>query len=153
MIALGCDVSTKKVAIAGIREDGTQTHHTLLLDHNQRGARRLVEARSVAFTVLRGYRAECHSVMVEEAWKGDIQRIAIVVSEAAQAALPGALVWTASPGMWKRETIGDGAATKDVVMAAAQGLGYEGRDQDLADALVMAQCAWERWNRALGEAA
>jgi hypothetical protein len=156
MIALGVDVSTKKLAIAGIREDSTLTLHALSLDHTRRGARRLAEARSTAYAVLNGYSHECCTVMVEEPAGGEVRellRVACVVAEAAQAAVPGALVWTVGQSSWKKQLLGHGHAGKPVTLAFAHGLGYTGDDDDLGDALCMAQLAWERWNDALGEAA
>lgn len=156
MIALGVDVSTKKIAVAGVREDGALTLHALALDHTRRGARRLAEARAAAYAVLAGYSHDCCTVMVEEPAGGQVRellRVACVVAEAAQAALPGALVWTVGQSVWKRELLGHGHAGKDMSLAFAAGLGYTGTDDDLSDALCLAQLAWDRWNDALGEAA
>lgn len=153
MIAIGVDVSTKRLAFAGIREDGSLALHALELDHTRRGARRLTEARSVAYAVLCGYAVDCCTVMVEEPARGDINRIAVVVSEAAQAAIPRAVVWTVRPQTWKFAAVGHGGAPKQDCLAYAQIRGYVGADQDLADALCMAAAAWKRWDTAIKEAA
>jgi Holliday junction resolvasome RuvABC endonuclease subunit len=154
VIALGIDVSTKKLAIAGIREDGSLVTKALELDPNARAARRLVGARLVAHAALGGHAGECCACIVENPLNRrpnmQLLGVAFVVIEAAQSAMPGAIVMDAHVGTWKKEALGDGhgGATKEEVMAHAIALGYEGQDQDIADALVMADCAWGRWNRA-----
>lgn len=153
MIALGVDVSTWKVAICGIREDGSLTKHPVPLDRRAVGARRLLGARLAAFSVLGAYRNEACIVLVEEPARGDIQRIACVVTEAAQAAIPGAVVMTARPNTWKLEALGYGAAKKPQIMEHARARGYEGDDQDIADAIGIADAAWGRWHASQGEAA
>lgn len=155
MIALGCDISTRKLAFGGVRDDhaASITTHVLALDYTRQGAMRLREARAAAFGVFSGYQAECCTVMVEEPPRGDLMRLACVVAEAAQAAIPGALVWQPGPTVWKKELLGHGHAGKPIAVAFAQGLGYDGNDHDVADALCLAQLAWSRWNDALGEAA
>lgn len=151
MIALGVDVSTKRLAIAGLRADGSITSHALSLDPNRRGAHRLREARTTAWAVLDGYRLqEACAVVVEIPWAANkssfaLLSVAAVVLEAAQAALPGAVVMDVPTPTWKLETVGHGNATKAEVMGHVRGLGYEGEDQDVADALCMAQVAWNRW--------
>jgi Holliday junction resolvasome RuvABC endonuclease subunit len=153
MIALGIDVSTRKLAIAGLREDGTITHHALSLDPDRRGARRLREARTTAWAVLDGYRLQdvC-CVVVEIPWAANKSNFALlaiagVVMEAAQAALPQAVILDVPTPSWKSETVGHGNATKLEVGDHAAGLGYDGSDQDVADALCMAQMAWDRWSK------
>lgn len=153
MIALGCDVSTKKLAFAGLREDGSITSHVLSLDPNRRGAHRLREARTTAWAVLDSYRLqEVCAVVVEIPWAGSspsfsLLGIAAVVMEAAQAALPGAVVLDAPTQVWKRESVGHGNASKGEVADHAAGLGYEGGDQDVADALCMAQAGWNKFRK------
>lgn len=154
MIALGIDVSTKKLAIAGLREDGSITHHVLMLDPNRRGAQRLREARTTAWAVLDGYRLQdvC-AVVVEIPWAANKSSFALlsvagVVMEAAQAALPNAVVLDVPTPTWKSETVGHGNATKLEVLDHVRGLGYGGADQDVADALCMAEVAWNRFKRA-----
>jgi len=151
MIALGIDVSTKKLAIAGLREDGSITHHVMMLDPDRRGARRLREARTTAWAVLDSYRLqEVCCVAVEIPWAANKSNFALlaiagVAMEAAQAALPGAVILDVPTPTWKSETVGHGNATKLEVADHAAGLGYEGGDQDVADALCMAQLAWDRF--------
>jgi Holliday junction resolvasome RuvABC endonuclease subunit len=159
MVALGIDCSTRKLAVAGIREDGSIATHALELSPTARGARRLVGARTVAHAVLQPYAGEACACVIENPLnrRANMQLlgVAFVVIEAAQAAMPGCVVMDAHVGVWKREALGDGygGADKALVMAHARGLGYEGDDQDLADALTMADCAWGRWHRAQRETA
>lgn len=154
MIALGIDVSTTKIAIGGIREDVSLVTKALELDPNARAARRLVGARLIAYAALGGHAGECCACVVENPLNRrpnmQLLGVAFVVIEAAQAAMPGAIVMDAHVGTWKKEALGDGhgGASKDEVMAHAIALGYQGDDQDIADALVMADCAWGRWHRA-----
>jgi Holliday junction resolvasome RuvABC endonuclease subunit len=154
MLSIGIDVSTRKLAVAGIREDGGIATHALELSPTARGARRLVGARTTAHAVLSSYANDCAACVIENPLnrRANMQLlgVAFVVIEAAQAAMPGAVVMDAHVGVWKREALGDGfgGADKALVMAHARGLGYEGDDQDLADALAMADCAWGRWRRA-----
>lgn len=158
MIALGIDVSTTKLAIAGVREDGSLTWHALPLNPDNRGARRLRAAREAGWAICDSYRKEASAVVVEIPWASgkssfSLLAIAAVVMEAAQAAIPNAVVMDVPTPTWKLETVGHGNATKAEVMAHVRGLGYEGDDQDVADALAMAQCAGERWMRATKGAA
>lgn len=154
MIAIGCDVSTRKIAVAGIREDGSLVTRALELDPNARGARRLVGARMVAYAAFAPHVAECCACVVENPLvrRADMRLVGVacVVIEAAQSAMPGAVVMDVHVGTWKREVLGDGhgGAPKSEVMAHARGLGYQGDDQDIADALALATCAWERWHGA-----
>lgn len=160
MIALGIDVSSTKIAIAGIRDNGRLSTHALPLIEGAVGARRLREVRDVCWAILSTYARDATCVCVEIPWassKGGssfvLLSIAAVALEASQASMPGAVVMEVPTPSWKVETVGSGNATKDDVMAHVRGLGYDGQDQDVADALCLAQCARERWTRAAGAAA
>ena len=50
-------------------------------------------------------------------------------------------VMTLPSAQWKKLALGNGAAKKSDVMAAAREFGYDGADQDQADAIGMARCA------------
>lgn len=149
---IGIDVSTRKVAIAGLRRDGSITHHALDINPSARGAHRLRAARDAAWAVLDTYRAQTPIALIEIP-RGPQARgsgfsllaCAAVVMEAAQAAIPGAVVMEVVTSKWKVESVGFGNATKEECMEHAKGLGYDGADQDVADALCMAQAAANRW--------
>jgi hypothetical protein len=159
LIALGCDISTRKIAVAGIREDGSLVTRALELSPEARGARRLVGARLTAYAAFGGHAGEACACIVENPLNRrpnmQLLGVAFVVIEAAQAAMPGCVVMDAHVGTWKKEALGDGrgGADKAEVMAHAVGLGYTGTDQDVADALCMADAAWGRWHRAQREQA
>jgi Holliday junction resolvasome RuvABC endonuclease subunit len=157
MIALGADVSTKKIALAALRDDGTfKLHNIAVID--ARGARRLMQVRAAVRVAVMGRFPETAVAAVEIPWAASassfsLLAIAAVTLEAIQAAVPGAVVLDVPTQTWKKDSVGHGNASKADVLAHAQGLGYQGDDQDSADALCMAQGAWERWLRAAGEAA
>lgn len=153
MIALGIDLSVRKLAIGGLRDDGTLTHHAFALDASLRGADRLVSLRRIAVAGLAPYASQAHVVLVEDVWRGELQRMAAVVEEAAKSTIPGAMVICLRPSQWKVWAIGHGDATKDALMAHAHRRGYDGDDQDIADALCMASGASERWQPQVEDAA
>lgn len=160
MIWLGIDVSSRKLAIAGIRESGSITYHAIPIAAGTAGARRLREARDATWAVMGAYRDDGATVTVEIPWassKGGssfvLLSIAAVALEASQAAIPGAVVMDVPTSSWKMESVGYGNASKDDVMRHAAGLGYAGADQDVADALCIAQCGMERWLASDGAAA
>lgn len=157
MIALGVDVSTKKIAFSTIDDDGriVPNVHILLGDH--RGARRLCEARRIARTQARRY-SDLAVAVVEIPWARSgssfaLLSIAAVCLEAVQAEHPGAVVLDLPTQSWKLDSVGRGNASKDECMAYAHGLGMMGADQDVADATCMAQAAWYRWSKAIRSAA
>lgn len=152
MIALGCDVSTKRLAICGIRDDPQRSivTHALDLDPKARGARRLAAARTIAYGVLGAYTREACVIAVEEPFgrgRGgrELRGIAYVVLEAAQASCPNAAVMDVALGTWRSAVLGDGHAGKTEAFDHAAGLGYLGDDDDLAEALSVAEYAWQRW--------
>lgn len=153
------DVSTRKIAIGGIRDGGKIVTSVLELDPDARGARRLVGARLTAFAAFGAYRTECGACAVEIPLikRADLRLlgVAAVVLEAAQAAMPGTVVMDVPVARWKKGALGDGHgnADKAEVMAHALTLGYQGSDQDVADALVIADYARGLWERATAGAA
>lgn len=159
MIALGFDISTSKVAIAGITDQGDIQTHAVHVPAGHVGARRLCVLRSALASSLVASRWQdaCIAV-IEIPWAAGDSSFALlsatgVVMETVQHAFPGAVVMEVPTPSWKLETIGRGSAPKSDCMAYARIRGYDGDDQDIADALCMAACAWSRWHRELGEAA
>lgn len=152
MISLGIDVSTKKIAVAGIRSNGSVVTRALELNPDHRGARRLVAARTTAYAALGGHAGEACIVVIEEPWhrhnSAPLLGVAYVVIEAAQASCPGAVVMDVKPASWKKDVLGHGRAGKDDALEFAERYGYAGGDDDIADALCLAQLGWDRWNRA-----
>lgn len=152
MIALGIDVSTKKIAIAGIRDNDTIVTKALELNPKARGARRLVGARLVARAALSGHASEACMVVVENPMHARPNMgtlgIAFVVIEAAQAACPNAVVMDCPPSTWRKSVLGHGRADKDDALRYVKRYGYLGNDDDIAEALCLAQLGWDRWNAA-----
>ncbi len=156
MIALGIDVSTRLLAVAAI--DDTGDHHTVSipLDPSLRGAQRLTAARgALLHTLARDTKLHANAAMVEIPWakRGSsfaLLSMAGVCLEVTQHALRGCVVMDVPTQTWKRESVGNGNASKDAVMVHARGLGYTGGSQDEADALCMAQAAMERLLRTVG---
>lgn len=154
MIALGCDISTRKIAVAGIREDGSLVTRALELSPDARGARRLVGARLTAYAALGGHAGEAAVIVIENPYnrgfKGTpgmaLLGVAFVCIEAAQSACPGAVVMDCPPATWRKSVLGHGRADKDDAVRFAAGLGYDGNDLDIAEALCIAQHGWERWH-------
>jgi Holliday junction resolvasome RuvABC endonuclease subunit len=156
VIALGIDPGSRRTAVSGLTDAGAVTSRVLAIPADLRGARRLVHARNVLAAHLAEHR-DVAVVAVEIPWGGArssfvLLSLAGVILEAAQTAHPGAVVLELTTGEWKRETVGHGAATKEAVLEHAHGIGLVGDDQDAADALCMAQAAFERWTRALEQA-
>jgi len=148
MIAIGIDLSVTKAAIGGVRADGNLATHTIALNPGLNGAHRLKELRATTRAVLGAYRAIGVAVLVEQPPNPTLRDMAAVAMEAAQAAIPGAVVMSIGPTGWKLESVGRGNATKPECLEFARALGYEGDDQDLAESLCMADVAWSRWKRA-----
>ncbi len=159
MIALGIDVSTRKLAIAGVRDDGSIVFHALELSRKARGARRLVGARTAAYGALGAYRTEACVIAVEvpiiggRANNRELLAVAYSVVEAAQAACPDAVVMDVPLSTWRKAVLGRGNADKDDALRYAAGLGYHGDDVDLAEALCVAEYGWGRWRAATREKA
>lgn len=151
MIALGIDISTKKIAVAGIREDGSIVTKGFELDPKARGARRLVGARLTAYAALGEHDREAAIIVVENPRTrgGDMGLLgtAFVVVEAAQAACTNVVVMDVYPASWKKAVLGYGRADKLDALRFAHGLGYVGGDDDIADALCIAQLGWMRWEQ------
>lgn len=147
--AVGIDVSTKRLAFATVTADGGAGRMRVAdIESSDRGARRLARARACAFSMTRQF-PDAYVYAVEVPFTKHqsfaLMGIAAVVLEAVQAAVPDAVVLEVSTGVWKKSTVGFGNATKDHVMGHAHDLGYAGDDQDLADALCIAEFAHEAW--------
>lgn len=156
MIALGIDPSTKRVAVAGLHENGEVSHQVFRVPADLRGARRLRYIRILLEVELRQWQ-HVQAVVVEIPWsnpKGPTGNFALmsvtgVLMEAAQAAHHGAAIYDLPTQSWKKDSVGKGNASKTEVMTHAIGLGLDVDDQDVADALCMAQAGWVRWNDAV----
>lgn len=149
LVCLGIDVSSTKIAVGAIREDGSIAYHAAALPLGA-GARRLLTGLEATRAVLHPYRAVAAVIVVEIPWASGASSFALlsmagVAMAAAQQACPGAVVTDCPTPTWKLESVGRGNATKQDVMVHAHALGYTGVDQDVADALCMAQCGWVRW--------
>jgi hypothetical protein len=164
MIALGIDVSTRALAIAGIRDDdatppGRIVTSKLELDRKARGARRLVGARLAAHAALSGHATEACVIAIEVPIVGgrannkELLAVAYVVVEAAQAACPNAIVMDVPLSTWRKDVLGHGNADKAAALVYAMDLGYTDGDDDLAEALCVAEYGWGRWRAGTREQA
>ena len=151
---LGCDVSTKKIALGVLRYDGRVDWDTIRLPPDLKGAQRNRVARGLLLDALDARWTGIDAAVIETPWAGgsasswSLLSLAAVCAEAVQTARPGCIVLEYTAGTWKKDTVGHGNATKDEVSAhVAAAHGYTGGDQDVADALCMAECARERWWR------
>lgn len=156
MIALGLDISTTEFAIATLDDHGD--HHAFRVPIPQaKGARRLCAARSGLISSLRYRDIHTDVAFIEIPWTPRpnlaLMTLAGTAMEGIQCIYPGAVVIEGSASVWKKQTVGNGQATKDQVMAHACGIGYTGTSQDEADALVMAQCALEQLLTTIGREA
>jgi len=150
MRAAGCDVSSRKVALACLDEHGGVAPYVAPIDGQLRGARRLVQVRAATITLADALR-DVGVFVVEIPWASGassfvLLSIAGVVMEALQVAVPAAVVLERSTGSWKCASVGKGNASKAECLAHANTLGYQGADQDVADSVCMAQAAWEAWH-------
>jgi Holliday junction resolvasome RuvABC endonuclease subunit len=149
MVSLGIDISTRRIAIGGIRDDNTLVTKMLELNPAARGARRLVGARMTAHAALGAHAGEALVIVVERPNHRSngmaLLGLAFCVIEAAQAACPGAIVMDCPPSTWKAQVLGHGHADKQAALAFAADLGHETNDDDVADALCLAEYGWARW--------
>lgn len=149
----GIDVSAQKgIAFAWLDERGGIRHHKIPAPLGMTGPRRLVEIRLAchALSVSRLGSTACCLVEIPWAPRDDsfaLLSIAGVVLEAVQAGAPHAAVMEATTAQWKAWSVGRGNASHDEYRAHAAALGYDGRDEDIAAALCMAQAAWNRYER------
>lgn len=153
LTALGIDPSSKKIATAGLDEDGNITTRLLPVPAALRGAQRLAYIRSALSVQLSQFR-DVAVIVVEIPWAHPrpsfvLLSIAGVILEAAQSTHPDVEVLGATTGEWKLATVGKGNASKADVLGHAHGRGYFGEDQDIADALAMAEMGWGRWHGAV----
>lgn len=153
MIALGIDPSSRKIATVSLGEDGQITTR-LLPVADERGARRLAFIRSALGVQLSQFK-DVAVIVVEVPWANPkmgssfvLLSTAGVIMETAQAVHPGAVVLDVPTSSWKLDSVGKGNASKAEVLEHAQARGLDGDDQDLADALCMAECGWYRWMKA-----
>lgn len=154
MICLGIDPSSKRLAFAALKDDGDIAHHVVVIPDELRGAQRLHSIRRVTVESLQGYGMPV-VIVVEIPWANPkaggssfvLLSIAGVLMEAAQEACPYAVVLDMPTQVWKRDSVGNGNASKADVLTHAQALGMVGTDQDVADALCMAQAGWGAWSR------
>ncbi len=146
---VGVDVSTRKLAFVAHMSTGEVRCLVRPLDGSLRGARRLHHARLVAERTARTMFPDAACVAVELPFTPHqnvaLMGVAAVTLEAVQAAVPGAVVLDVNTGVWKRDTVGFGNASKEHVMAHARAQGYDGSDQDVADAWCIAVFAREAW--------
>jgi len=146
---VGIDVSTANLAFCGIANNGDITTRVIPLDPSLRGGWRFSEAHRLAHIGLAQFSAVV-AVGVEIPWavrpSFDLLGVAAVASMAAQERLPSAVVMEMTTGSWKKESVGFGNASKADVMAHAQSRGLLLDDQDLADALCIAECMVGRWD-------
>jgi Holliday junction resolvasome RuvABC endonuclease subunit len=151
VICLGIDVATTKLAIGGIREDGSVVYHVGALPVGT-GSRRLLAGLDITHAMLHPYRIDAAVIVVEIPWARASSSFALlsmagIAMAGAQQTCPGAVVIDAPTPSWKLGSVGHGNATKAEVLAHANAIGYEGIDQDCADAVCMAQFAWTRWDQ------
>lgn len=143
---LGIDVSGPKLALGYYGADGNLDWATFACQ--RRGPSRLVYWRQAIHDRPHLF-DDVVTVIVEIPWAAarsswTLLSIAGVVVEAC-AATCGAPVMEMSTGTWKKLSVGHGNAMKPQVLEHAQKLGYTGTDQDVADALCMAQAGWKRY--------
>lgn len=155
-LAVGIDVSTKRIAFAALSDEVRRTH-VIDLPQGERGARRLHVARPLIETVARRRFRDATVFAIEIPWavrpSFPLMGMAAVTMEAVQSAHPYAVVLDVTTGEWKLESVGFGNASKHHALDHARALGYDGTDQDVADAVCIAQCARERWLAQVGSAA
>jgi Holliday junction resolvasome RuvABC endonuclease subunit len=155
MIAVGLDVSTRRIAIAAVTDEVRRVQ-VVELDARERGARRYMQARAAVRAAIEHKFRDATVFGVEVPFTPHqnqaLMGLAAVSLEAVQAAMPYAVVLDLNTGTWKKDTVGHGNATKDQVAAWALGLGYDGDDQDVCDAIGVAVCARERWLAEIGRA-
>lgn len=159
MVSLGIDPSTAKVAVASLADTGAVDHDTYRIPSDVRGARRLRYIRQLLSVELRRFE-QVAVIVVEIPWSPrsrgtsfSLMGSAAVLMEAAQCAHHGAVVLELPTQSWKADSVGNGNASKAEVMAHAIGLGLDVDDQDVADALCMAQAGWVAWHKATEVAA
>lgn len=154
MICIGIDPSSKRIAVAALADDGDIDHHVRRIAPNLRGAQRLTAIRGGLVRDLISRYDRPLVIVVEIPWANPksgssfvLMSIAGVLLEAAQNAHPDSVVIEMPTQVWKADSVGNGNASKAAVLEHAQALGMRGDDQDVADALCMAQAGWHAWGR------
>lgn len=149
--AIGIDPATAKpVALATFDTEGNVTTRKLVLTGKANGALRLMVLRSTLLPVLK--RLDDVAVIVVEAPFGpqsegltNLVQCQGVLLECAQYAHPGAVVLDLNPGSWKKNSVGNGNASKAQYIEHAQGLGVDSDDEDLCAAACMAEAGLHLW--------
>lgn len=156
MIALGIDPSVAKpIPVVALSTTGTVQTRTIPVPRSIFGARRLLAIRASALAVLSSFdggNGVC-AIAVETPWSnpknpsGNSSGIQCqgVLLEAAQTAHPGAVVFEMPSQTWKKESVGNGRASKEEYIAHAAGLGLDDPSEDEAASACLAQAALERW--------
>jgi hypothetical protein len=159
LLYIGVDVATTKLAFASINSTGELSDRVIQLVAGVRGARRDMGAAIATRRLLAPVDAmgngtiACIGVEVPVGQGTELPGLGRVVAAAAQEAVPAATVFHVNVGTWKKSTVGAGNATKDMVARHAAELGYVGDDQDVADALCVAEHVRGLWVRSTREAA
>lgn len=146
--AWGVDVSTKLVAIGAVASGHAPQWWSMKVPDaaTLRGAQRLSSMRSTLMASMIPLPAPS-AIVVEDPIiaRYDFRLVSAmaVVYEALHARYRCPVLELRS-GTWKKDVIGCGTAGKLHVMDYARALGYDGRIQDEADALVIAKAAQMR---------
>lgn len=147
---LGIDVATEKLAFGWLDEDGQVESHTFTLPPRIPANHRLCEWRSYLTDRGMWLLDEVVTVVVEIPWSMRPSFFLLgtaAVTVEALSAFDGPPVIALTTGDWKCQSVGVGNASKAQTLAHAQGLGYDGGDGDVADAVCMAQAGWKLYAR------
>ena len=162
MVGLGIDVSTKRIAIAALPEPGTEfpfgvrvKYDVLELERGY-GAQLRSRARWATQDYIGRMFPGAAVALVEIARPGyTLMALSASVAEAVCTATHrGAIVLEEQPATWKVNSIGKGNARKPEIMEWVRDTyGYDGDDQDVADAVAMAHAGWVLWGKRMRSAA
>lgn len=149
MRSIGIDPDSTAFVMVSMDEDGGVVTRRVPLVKTRDQAARLVNIRMMATFQLVAEN-DVAVITIEIPWGNPsnphLMAIHGVLQEAAKWTHPDAVVLATPTQSWKKDTVGRGNATKAEVMAHARARGLSESDQDLADALCMAESGWSRWN-------
>jgi hypothetical protein len=157
-LALGIDCSTVATALVVVDEDGYRGHRLVQHKTKDQGARRLATIRGQAFIALQlsGWKPDVCAVEVPLNVRRSfaLESCAAVVMEAVQAFWPHLIVLDPVPSTWQSWVLESRVKDKRQALAYASSCGLETLDDNLADALCIAEYARALYGRdVLGVAA
>lgn len=157
-LALGIDCSTVATALVLVDDDGFRAHRLVKHSTKDQGARRLMQVREQVFVSLQltGWQPDVAAVEVPLNVHRSfaLESCAAVVMECVQTRWPQLIVLDPVPSVWQSWVFESRSKGKRQALAYAAAAGLDTDDDNLADALAIADYARALYGRdVLGVAA